>query len=253
MLYLQKFIAAWLLPPGCIILALSLLCIYCFSQRSRILYLLTVVTLALYLLSTLPMAAVLLKSLEQQYQPPALAELSGQTDAIIVLGGGAISGVPDTGGSGALAAISMNRLITGLRLQKQLQVPIVISGGQVFAGDGTEATLAQRVLLELDVPQQQIFVDAAARNTTENAANIATICKEQNWHKLVLVTSAFHMPRSMQNFAGSGLLVKPYPCDYQLSSQLQLSIFSFVPQGFALELSALALKEYLGMLALKIL
>lgn len=80
------------------------------------------------------------------YQPPALAELSGQTDAIIVLGGGAISGVPDTGGSGALAAISMNRLITGLRLQKQLQVPIVISGGQVFAGDGTEATLAQRVL-----------------------------------------------------------------------------------------------------------
>lgn len=137
MLYLQKFIAAWLLPPGCIILALSLLCIYCFSQRSRIRYLLTVVTLALYLLSTLPVAAVMLKSLEQQYQPPALAELSGQTDAIIVLGGGAISGVPDTGGSGALAAISMNRLITGLRLQKQLQVPIVISGGQVFAGDGT--------------------------------------------------------------------------------------------------------------------
>jgi hypothetical protein len=45
----------------------------------------------------------------------------------------------------------------------------------------------------------------------------------------------------------------PFPCDYQLSGKMQLSIFSFMPQGFALELSAMALKEYLGLLALKIL
>ena len=61
------------------------------------------------------------------------------------------------------------------------------------------------------------------------------------------------MPRSMLNFADRGLEVVPFPCDYQLSGQMQLSIFSFVPQGFALELSAMALKEYLGILALKIL
>ena len=54
-------------------------------------------------------------------------------------------------------------------------------------------------------------------------------------------------------FADKGLDIVPFPCDYQLSGKMQLSIFSFMPQGFALELSAMALKEYLGLLALKIL
>ena len=109
------------------------------------------------------------------------------------------------------------------------------------------------MLLELGVPAKQIFTDTEARNTTENAANVAALCRKKSWHNIVLVTSAFHMPRSMLNFAARGLDVVPFSCDYQLSGQMQLSIFSFVPQGFALELSAIALKEYLGILALKIL
>lgn len=253
MLYLQKFIAAWLLPPGCIIAVLALLCCYCFVKRSRLRYVLTAATLALYLLATLPVAGLLLQGLEKQYVPPASARSTGKVDAIVVLGGGAVSNVPDISGREALSAISMNRLITGLRLQKRLDVPIIISGGQVFADSGTEAAIAEKVLLELGVPAEQIFTDTEARNTTENAANVAALCRKQNWHSIVLVTSAFHMPRSMLNFADRGLEVVPFPCDYQLSGQMQLSIFSFVPQGFALELSAIALKEYLGILALKIL
>lgn len=254
MLYLQKFIAAWLLPPGCIIAVLALLCCYCFVKRSKLLsYVLTAVTLALYLLATLPVAGLLLQGLERQYVPPVSVHSTGKVDAIVVLGGGAVSNVPDVSGREALSAISMNRLITGLRLQKRLDVPIIISGGQVFADSGTEAAIAEKVLLELGVPAEQIFTDPEARNTTENAANVAALCRKQNWHNIVLVTSAFHMPRSMLNFADRGLEVVPFPCDYQLSGQMQLSIFSFVPQGFALELSAIALKEYLGILALKIL
>lgn len=253
MLYLQKFIAAWLLPPGCIIAVLALLCCYCFVKRSRLRYVLTAVTLALYLLATLPVAGLLLQGLERQYVLPVSAHSTGKVDAIVVLGGGAVSNVPDIIGREALSAISMNRLITGLRLQKRLDVPIIISGGQVFADSGTEAAIAEKVLLELGVPAEQIFTDTEARNTTENAANVAALCRKQNWHNIVLVTSAFHMPRSMLNFADRGLDVVPFSCDYQLSGQMQLSIFSFVPQGFALELSAIALKEYLGILALKIL
>ena len=242
MLYLQKFIAAWLLPPGCIIAVLALLCCYCFVKRSRLRYVLTAVTLALYLLATLPVAGLLLQGLERQYVPPVSVHSTGKVDAIVVLGGGAVSNVPDISGREALSAISMNRLITGLRLQKRLDVPIIISGGQVFADSGTEAAIAEKVLLELGVSAEQIFTD-----------NVAALCRKKNWHSIVLVTSAFHMPRSMLNFADRVLDVVPFPCDYQLSGQMQLSIFSFVPQGFALELSAIALKEYLGILALKIL
>ncbi|MCD7873586.1 MAG: hypothetical protein LUH17_01015 [Acidaminococcaceae bacterium] len=132
MLYLQKFIAAWLLPPGCIIAVLVLLRCYCFVKRSRLRYVLTAVTLALYLLATLPVAGLLLQGLERQYVPPVSAHSAGKVDAIVVFGGGAVSNVPDISGREALSAISMNRLITGLRLQKRLDVPIIISGGQVL-------------------------------------------------------------------------------------------------------------------------
>lgn len=253
MLYLQKFIAAWLLPPGCIIVIMALLCWYCFSKRSSLRYPLTAVTLILYLFSTVPVAGLLLQGLEQRYVPPDLEKITGKSDAIVVLGGGAVSDVPDISGREALSAISMNRLITGLRLQKQLNVPVIISGGQVFADSGTEAAAAEKVLLELGVPPSQIFLDLEARNTTENAANVAALCREHQWQKMVLVTSAFHMPRSMLNFAEAGVSAVPFPCDYQLSGKRQIGVFSFVPQGFALELSAMALKEHLGLLALKVL
>ena len=58
MLYVHKFIAGWLLPPGGIIVMLFLLCGYCFKKRSRLRYPLTAVTVTLYLFSILPVAVM---------------------------------------------------------------------------------------------------------------------------------------------------------------------------------------------------
>lgn len=132
MLYVHKFIAGWLLPPGGIIVMLFLLCCYCFKKRSRLRYPLTAVTVTLYLFSILPVAGMLMQGLEKQYVPPALEKITGKTDAVVVLGGGAVRDVPDISGREALSAVSMNRLITGLRLQKRLDIPIIISGGAGF-------------------------------------------------------------------------------------------------------------------------
>ena len=70
---------------------------------------------------------------------------------------------------------------------------------------------------------------------------------------MLLMLLRYAVNSSVLDFADKGLDIVPFPCDYQLSGKMQLSIFSFMPQGFALELSAMALKEYLGLLALKIL
>lgn len=118
--------------------------------------------------------------------------------------------MPDISGREALSAVSMNRLITGVRLQKRLDIDHYQRWAG-FADSGTEATVAEKVLLELSVPPQQIFTDTEARNTTENAVNVAALCREQQWQKIVLVTSAFHMPRSVLNFADKGLDIVPFP------------------------------------------
>lgn len=113
MLYVHKFIAGWLLPPGGIIVMLFLLCGYCFKKRSRLRYPLTAVTVTLYLFSILPVAGMMMQGLEKQYVPPALEKIIGKTDVVVVLGGGAVRDVPDISGREALSAVSMNRLITG--------------------------------------------------------------------------------------------------------------------------------------------
>ena len=60
------------------------------------------------------------------------------------------------------------------------------------------------MLLSLGVPENKIFMDDKSRNTAENAAFSKQICEHQGWTKPILVTSAFHMPRSVRFFTREG-------------------------------------------------
>lgn len=246
-MYILKFILLWLLPPGCIVILLALLAAYLFKHRSRGRYALVLITVLLYLASLMPFAQFLTNGLEGRYPQPADAK----PDVIAVLGGGAVSDVPDIDGAGALSAAGMNRLMTGLRLQRRLNVPVIVSGGKVFADSGVEAEISRRVLVGAGIPDELIYTDSKALNTKQNAQNIAKLCRQHGWHKILVVTSALHMPRAMQNFsfAGRDLQITAYPCDYLTSGRIILSPFSFAPQAYALDLTAMALKEYLALIA----
>lgn len=242
MLYLLKFIKIWLLPPGIFVLLLAALS---FSLRrcGKIKYAAAALTAA-FCISALPVTAgLLLRPLEDACVPA-----QGRADVIIVLGGGAVQRAPDAGG---LLGSGANRLLAGAQLQKKTGLPIMITGGQVFSSSGCEAEISRRILLNLGVPDRLIIAEARARNTVENAAFAAQICRERGWNRAFLVTSAFHMPRSVELFSRQqGLQVLPRPCDYQLSAGGPLSLFSFLPQADAAWLSYLALHEYLALLSL---
>ena len=64
-------------------------------------------------------------------------------------------------------------------------------------------------------------------------------------------TSAFHMPRSVAFFEREGVDVIPYPTDYKTSRNLRLNAFVFTPSADCLYHSAIAMKEYLGLVAVK--
>lgn len=124
MMYILKFILLWLLPPGCIVLLLAVLAVYLLRHKARGRYALALITFLLYLASLMPVANVLTRGLEGQYTQ----HVNISVDAVAVLGAGAVSGVPDVDGEGAVTAIGMNRLITGVRLQRMLDVPLIVSG-----------------------------------------------------------------------------------------------------------------------------
>ncbi|CAA7603096.1 Rossmann-like alpha/beta/alpha sandwich fold [Acididesulfobacillus acetoxydans] len=239
----------FLLPPGIFIVVLLLLA-WWLRRRERVAAVILLVTAAVvYASSTDALSSLLLRSLERQYSPPSV--LSG--DVIIVLGGGATADTPDVDGAGSLSGSSMNRVVTAVRLYKKTGLPILMSSGQVFADDGNEGRIAKRVMLSLGVPDSKIFLDDRSRTTTENALDSKKILEHNHFTRPILVTSAFHMPRAVDNFVKIGIAVQPYPCDYRVSIVQPIYLFRFVPTAAGLNQTAIALKEYLGILALYLL
>lgn len=250
MIYILKFIAAWLLPPGIFVLLAGIITYKLWRKHnSKLLCLLSLVlTVLLYFSSTVLGAKFLALPLETKYQQsnPAQAQL------IVVLGGGSVGGTPDGSKEGNLAATGATRLLTAARLAQQYKLPVLISGGQVFSDGASEAQISKRILLDLGVDAKQIIVEDKARTTQENAQYTAQICKQRGYKNILLVTSALHMPRSMQffeHYIGENKNVKilPYPCDYMLNQQNVFNPRWLVPQLEAFSITSSALHEYVGM------
>ena len=244
MVYLLKFGAAWVLPPGIFILLMLALAAKLFKIDKKLSIVVFLGTVIFYLLCTSLVAEKLMGWLEEIYKPPAQIETSG-ADVIVLLGGGAISQVPDVDGVGALCASPANRLLTAVRLQKILNVPILISGGQTYSDSGAEAEISARVLKSLGVPEDKILTETKSVNTTQNAQYSAEILHDKKLKKPVLVTSAFHMNRAMLNFKLCNFEPIAYPTDFTVAHNPTFHYTKLRPQAEALLLNVTVMQEVL--------
>ncbi len=248
MLYIIKWFYAWLLPPGLFLLVALAMLYLSYKTKKKIWLILPL--FFIYMLSIRPVSDRLIKPLENYYAQPDVTELNS-AQAIVLLGGGSCSGVKDFDGEGQISAGAANRLLMALRLHKALHLPIVLSGGQVFAYSANEADIEYRVLKACGLEDKYLIKDSQSRNTAENAKYTKQICAQRNFGKVILVTSAFHMPRSVMLFEREGVDVIPYPADYQTNRETVLDAFAFVPNIDCLYNTAVAMKEYMGIVAVK--
>ena len=246
MVYLLKFGASWILPPGIFIVLFFVIAAYAFKVRHepKLAIMIAITTFVFYLLCTGFIAEKVIGSLENVYSPPADIESSGG-DVIILLGGGALPDVPDVDGAGALCSSPANRLLTAVRLQRKLNIPILLSGGQVYSDTGAEAKIASKVLESLGVDKKDILMETKSINTTQNAKFSAEILHQNNLHKPILVTSAFHMNRAVLNFEQQGVDVIPYPTDYMVTHSPVFHYTKLRPQSEALLFNVMVLQETL--------
>ena len=244
MVYFLKFGAAWILPPGIFILLLFALAAKLFRIDKKLSLIVFIGTMIFYLLCTSVVAEKLMGRLEEIYTPPAQIETSG-ADVIVLLGGGAISQVPDVDGVGALCASPANRLLTAVRLQKILDVPILVSGGQTYSDSGAEAEISARILKSLGVPDDKILTENKSVNTTQNAVYSVGILREKNFTKPLLVTSAFHMRRAMLNFHLHQFEPIAYPTDFTVAHNPTFHYTKLRPRAEALLLNVTVMQEIL--------
>ena len=247
-IYLLKNIAAFLLPPGIFIFAFFVMSAMLWRKNRRCAKVLAGITLVFYLLSTAYIGNYLVGSLESRYTVPDTID----GDVIIMLGGGATVGTPDIDGEGNLSGSAANRLLTAARLEHQLNVPIIVSGGKVFSDSGREAFVAKRMLEGIGIAEDKIIVEEHSLNTRQNAQLIHEIMQENGYKKPILVTSAFHIERSIMNFTKEGIEVTPVPADYLASGNNDVYLNKFVPSSGALQNSCIFFHEWLGMMGGKL-
>ncbi len=179
-----------------------------------------------------------------------------QADAIVLLGGGTrAQEYPRTMTEVSEAG---DRLFHAVRLYREDKAPqIIVTGGAIeWMGSAAPEAEGMRELLEfMGVPSQAIVSDAAARNTYENALNVRVLADELGVERILLVTSALHMPRAAAIFQKQGFSVIPAPTDF-LATQAAAgapgkgvsgALYQLLPDAQYLEISTRVFKEYLGM------
>jgi uncharacterized SAM-binding protein YcdF (DUF218 family) len=252
-LYLSKFLPLLVYPLS--LACLLLLAVVLLRKRPRlVLWLGLAAFFLLWLGGNRIVSMALLRSLEWQYLPPA--ELP-KAEVIVLLGGGErpraapqqLAGVNEAG----------DRLIYAAWLYQEGAAPQVLASGGVVGVDGPSlesgAESMRQLLNTMGVPDEALWLEPQSRNTYENAVETKELLDAKGIRRIILVTSAMHMPRAQAIFAKQGFDIIPAPTDYRvteadwdyyLTPDLTIQAFNLFPGAEALDNTVQSLKEYIG-------
>jgi uncharacterized SAM-binding protein YcdF (DUF218 family) len=190
---------------------------------------------SLWLLST-PVVCDALTAMAEHYPPLDLRSAAG-AQAIVILGGGGERALAPEYGGPAAEPLLLERLSYGAYLARKTGLPILVTGFK------TEAAAMQGTLLR-NFGIDPRWVDGAAFDTFSNAANSARLLEADGIRRIILVTHATHMWRSVHEFTAAGLEVIPAPMG--MLARRDPGIFLYVPEVEALRRSCTAINELVG-------
>jgi uncharacterized SAM-binding protein YcdF (DUF218 family) len=192
---------------------------------------------------------LMLRPLEKPFARPTLP---AKVDAILVLGGSLDLSNSSPGRLEYNPAI--DRFIYSLKLARRYPQALVIYAGgtaDLFDQSKTEASLLKQDAEFFGVPAQRIRADDKSRNTRENAIEAKKILDVAGRTNVVVITSAFHMRRSLGCLREAGIDATPYAVDFRGHWNTP-NRFGWVPSANALADSSAAVREYVGLLVYRL-
>ncbi|MDA8019717.1 MAG: YdcF family protein [Thermoanaerobaculia bacterium] len=201
--------------------------------------------LGLYVLSTPLVGLSLLRRVETQYpqlRPDELAEsFSGRSDvAIVVLDAGRVSNGTDSEADDAPSSLTLERLALAARAHRATGLPILVSG------NGAGPLMADSLREDFRVPVR--WIEPISHDTAANATRSAAILQAEGFDHVLLVTHAWHMPRSAEAFRRTGLGVTPVPTAITGTGRQELGLISLLPSEFGMSSSYWYYHETVGRL-----
>ncbi|CDZ57795.1 YdcF family protein [Neorhizobium galegae] len=207
---------------------------------------LTALVLFLTLFTTT--GTVALQVLEDRFPKPSREP---QAVSCMIVLGGVLENEVTTARGGIELNQAADRFMEALRLARNHQESrILISGGDgsISGAYEGEAQASERFFSAFGIPADRLVKEDASRTTYENTVNTAGLLRAQGLDNCLLITSAFHMPRSMGLFRAAGITVTPWPVDYRTSGIVRLSL-DFTQPALNAQLTTTAAREWMSLTA----
>jgi len=244
--YISKFFAMFLFPFPLFLIITGIACFRLKPGKFKKAF--SALFVVFILLSSEPGSYLLFDTLENKHAH-LLPDQIKHADVIVVLSGmvNPLTGYNER----PEFSSAVDRILAGEELLLLNKAPVLlISGGSgLISQEGEkEADILRSWLIKRKHNPETILSESESKNTAENAINTAKLAEEKGWKKIILITSAFHMPRSVLAFKKQGVDTIPFPVDYY-GIKNYYGPEHFVPTTNALLLSTIGFKEYIGFLA----
>lgn len=254
MFLLYKIAVLLVTPPGLFVVILLALAAAALAKprRPALAAAMLLSACAIYAMSTPAGALFITGTLETMYS----AELPGDDEeaAILVLGGGTT--YDDSGSKALPAPMALERLRAAVRLAQSRsgRSIMMMTGGNVFGDEGRpEAEVMRDAAVEMGY-DGEVWIEAASRTTAENMKFSAGGAKFIGVKRIIIVTSAFHMPRAIASAQRNmtDIEIYQFPCG-RLTDPVNRGMPSFLPGSREMYVSSLGIKEWIGIAAYRIL
>jgi uncharacterized SAM-binding protein YcdF (DUF218 family) len=239
MIYLHK-ILPYLIYPSTIILAFLIVGVL-FKKRFFL-----ILATTLFVITTNPIAAnQILSYLEAGQLKKSVIDMQ-DTDAIVVLSG--MLTEIETRQGVAFEWGDPDRFFGGIELVHSNKANMLIfTGGKLpwQKSNETEGDVLAQYAKKFGIHADVIQITKEVQNTEDEAKAVKELLSSQNLNKIILVTSAFHMPRAKDLFVKQGLEVQTYPVDFKVGAS-NITFVDFLPSAFAMKDFEFAIRELLG-------
>lgn len=241
----KKIISVFVYPIGWVLLLLVMgLLTLVFSRSRKIATAFVGVALVILFVFSIEVTShSLLRPLEVQAGPfadPAELEKQG-VKFVVVMGGSFVEGgfpPAETWGT------SIPRVMEGIRLAKGIPGCKLLLSGASVPGRRSDAHAMSLLPQEMGLPTDSLIIMTTARDSDDEAKHFSGLLGK---HPFAVVTSAYHMPRSVKMFKKYGASPIPSPCDFR--TLRQMPFFSgYLPSGMNFSNSQRAIHEYFGLM-----
>jgi len=239
-LVFNKFLPLFILPFG-MVCALVVLAVVRKKRWPAVLALVVLYGASIPLVSNL-----LLGWLEAHYPAIPVAE-AGPADAVVVLGG--ILGPQVAKDAGMNWAESVERFQAGVALVQAGRADRLYFSGaprRALGQQTTEGEELRRQAIALGVAPDKIVVTPFVDNTAMEASTIAALLKAESRKRVILVTTAWHLPRAAMQFRRAGVEFIPFPVDFQVDPMRRIGVMDFVPNAGSWQGTETAIRECYG-------